>query len=104
MPQKYLRNFRGLLKIPVSNGKVELKVKWTKYFVLSSAGNDNTNANIDNIIFTKKGAKLYISLVTLSAKDNHKISKLLSKGFVRSVYGNEYVTKSENKNTRNEYR
>ena len=37
-------------------------------------------------------------------KDNQKLSKLLSKGFERSVYWNEYETKSENKNTTKEYR
>ena len=40
--------------------------------------------------------KFYVSL---SAKDNQKLSKLLSKGFERSVYLNEYKTKSENKKT-----
>ena len=39
------------------------------------------------------------SLKTLSAKDNHKLSKRFSKGFERSVYWNEYLKKSENKNT-----
>ena len=37
-------------------------------------------------------------------KDNEKLSKLLSKGFERSVYWNEYETKSENKNTTKKYR
>ena len=39
-----------------------------------------------------------------SAKDNQKLSKVLSKGFERSVYHNEYKTQSENKNTTNDYR
>ena len=34
-------------------------------------------------------------MVTLLAKDNKKPSKFLSKGFERSVYWNEYKTKSE---------
>ena len=68
-------------------------------------GNDNLN-NIDSdiIIFTIKDTKLYVFVVTLSAKSSQKLSKLLSKGFERSVYWNEYKTKSENKNTTNEYR
>ena len=46
-----------------------------------------------------------MSLVaTLSPKDNQKLSKLLSKGFERSVYWNEYESKSDNKNTTSEYR
>ena len=40
--------------------------------------------------------KLYATVVTLSAKDNQKLSKLLSKGFERSVYRNEY-TKNKNR-------
>ena len=43
-------------------------------------------------------------MVTLSVKDNKKLSKLLRKGFERSVYWNEQKTKSENKNISNEYR
>ena len=36
------------------NCKLKLKIKWTKYCVLAAAGNDNTNNNCDNIIFTIK--------------------------------------------------
>ena len=42
--------------------------------------------------------------MTLSAKNNQKLTKLLSKGFERSVYWNEYKTKRENKNTKNEFK
>ena len=35
-------------------------------------------------------AKLYVPIVTLSAEDNVKLSKLLSKGFKRSIYWNKY--------------
>ena len=48
--------------------------------------------------------KLYVPTVTLLEKDNQELSKLLSKGFERSVYWTEYKTKKENKKTRNEYR
>ena len=81
------------------NCKVELKGKWDKHCVLAGADKDNTDANLDNIIFTCKETKLYVHLVTLSSKDNQEISKFLRKGFERSVYENEYKTKSENENT-----
>ena len=45
-----------------------------------------------------------MSAVTLSARDNQKLLKLLNKGLERSVYWNEYETKSENKNTKMKYR
>ena len=64
------------------NCKVELKLKWTKYCILSANGNDNNEAN-SNIIFSIKVTKLYVIVVTLSAKDNQTLSKLLTKGFER---------------------
>ena len=58
----------------------------------------------DKTIFTIKHAKLYVFVVTLLAKYNQKLSKLLSKKFERSVYWSKYNTKSDTKNTKNEYR
>ena len=74
---------------------------------MSAASADDVNANVDdnangnNIIFTIKDKKLYVPVVTLSARDNQNLE---SKGFERSVYWKEYKTKSENKDTRNDYR
>ena len=71
--------------MPLINGKVELKLKWTKYCVLSAAGNDNESAKADNanrIILLSK-MQLYVPLVTLSERDNQKLSQLLSKEFKR---------------------
>ena len=90
--------------MPLINCKVELKLKWAKYCVLSAAGADNTNVNPDNIIFITNDTKLHVPVVTSPARDIQKLSKLLSKGFARSVYWNRYNTKSENKSTKNEYR
>ena len=81
MPLKYLSNFWISFEMPSINCKVELKCKWYSYWVLSAAGNDNANDNDDNIIFTIKDTKLYVPVVTLSARDNQKLTKLLSKGF-----------------------
>ena len=36
---------------------------------------DNTNADLNNIIFTIKGTKLYVPVVTLSIRDNKRLSK-----------------------------
>ena len=80
--------------MPLINCKVKLKLKWTKYCVLSAAGAYDANANSSDIIFIISDKKLYAPVVTLSGKDNQKLSKLLSKGFERSVYWNEeYKTK-----------
>ena len=53
---------------------------------MSAARDGNTNANPNNITFTIKGTKLYVPVVTLLANDNEKLSKILSKGYERSVY------------------
>ena len=52
-----------------------------------SCGYDATHTNPDNIIFTIKDAKLYVPLITLSAKDNGKLSKRLSKGLKDQCIG-----------------
>ena len=69
-----------------------------KYFDLAVTGVDNVGGNSSNVIFTIKDTKLYLAVVILSAKDNKRLSKLFSEEFERSMYLNEYKTKSENKN------
>ena len=77
----------------------------TKHCVLPAAGADNVNGNGDNnITFTIKDTKLYVPIVTLSARENHKLSKPFPKELEISVYWNEYKIKSENRNTTNKYR
>ena len=75
---KCFSNFGRSLEMALINCKVELKLKWTRYCVLSAGGADNANANSNSIIFTMKDLKLYVPVVTLSAKDNQKLPKLLS--------------------------
>ena len=62
--------------MPLINYKVELKLKWSNYFVLSAAGNENPNGYADDIIFTIKDTKLYVPLVTLSRRDNQKLTNV----------------------------
>ena len=64
----------------------------------------NCKVELKLIIFTIKDTKLYVPAVTLSTRSNQKLSKLLSKGFGRSIYWNEYKTKRSNKNTTKETR
>ena len=79
------------------NSKIDLKLTRTKYSIFSANENDNSNDNGNNIIFAIKDTKLSVLVVTLSAKDNQKILKDLSKKFEKSVYWNEYKTIGENK-------
>ena len=62
---------------------------WNKNCILSSVGNDSTFAITD--------VKFYVPVVTLKTEDNTKLSKLLSEGFKRPIYWNEYkVTPNKN--------
>ena len=91
--------------MPLVNRRAELKLRWTRYCILSASGNKNNineDANVNNIIFTIKDTKIYVPVVTLSARDNQKLSKRFSKGFEGSVFWNEYKMKSDSKNTTNE--
>ena len=81
VPLKHLSNFWRSLEMPLINCKVELSLKWYERCLLTAA----TTAT-----FKITDAKLYVPIVTLSAEDNAKLSKLLSKGFKRSVYWNKY--------------
>ena len=58
MPLKYLINFWRTLEMLLINCKVELKLKWTNYCVLSAAAADNNDANSNNTIFIIKNTKL----------------------------------------------
>ena len=67
MPFKYLRRS---VEVPLIVWKAELELTWTKYCVLSAAGADNVNnRDSNNIIFTITDTKLYVPVVTLSARE-----------------------------------
>ena len=92
IPLKYLSNFWRSLKIPLINYKIELSLKWIENCVLTSAaiGADANATGADSATFKITDAKLYVPIVTLSVEDSVKLSKLLSEGFKRSIYWNEY--------------
>ena len=69
LPLKHLSIIWRSLEMPLINCKVELSMKWDKNCILS--GEDG------NSIFEITVTKLYVPIVTLSAEDNVKLSKLL---------------------------
>ena len=87
MSSKYLSNIWRSIEVPLVICKLELKLKWRKYCVLSANGNDHVNHNdqVKNIIFTIKDLKVYVPIVTLSARDNQKLPKPLNKAFADQV-------------------
>ena len=76
IPSKYLSNFWRSLEMPLINCKVELSLKWYETCLLTTA----TTATVEIT-----DAKLYGPI-----EDNSKLSKLLSEGFKRPIYWNEY--------------
>ena len=60
---------------------MEISLKWIENCMLTTA----TTAT-----FKITDAKRYLLIVPLSSEDNVKLSKLLSDGFKRSIYWNEY--------------
>ena len=72
VPLKYLSNFWRSLEMPLINCKVELSLKWYERCLLTIA---------NTATFKITDAKLYVPIVTLSAEDNAKLSKLLDEGF-----------------------
>ena len=54
--------------MPLINCRIELKLNWTKYCVLSAAGADNTNHNPNSITFTIKETKLFVPVVIYQEK------------------------------------
>ena len=87
VPLKYLSNFWRSLEMLLINCKVELSLSWNPNCVLSTL--------VGNLAFTITDAKLYVPIVTLSAEDNAKLSKLLSEGFKRPVYWKKYSVIAE---------
>ena len=59
------------------------------------AGGDNVNDR--EATFQITSTKLYVSVVTLSTKDNEDLTKQLDEEFKRSVYWNEHQSKIETK-------
>ena len=51
-------------------------------------------STITDTAFKRTSTKLYVPIVTLSTKDNVNLTKQLNEGFKRSVYWNEYKSKT----------
>ena len=68
VPLKYLSNFWRSLEMPLINCKIHLELNWSKDCVMSTIA--ATTFKITNTNF-------YVSIATLSSKDNIKLLKRL---------------------------
>ena len=78
---KYLSNFWRSREMPLINYKVELKLKWTKYWVLSVFGTESVinNNNDANNIITSKDEKIMGSCCNFISKKQSKAIKTSEK-------------------------
>ena len=90
VPLKYISNFFRSLELPLVNCKIDLELTWHKDCVISSA--DAAAGQVVSFMITN--TKLHVPIVTLSAKDNNSLTQQLNSGFKRSIYWNQYVSKS----------
>ena len=81
--------------MPIINCKIEFSLRWYEECILSTSGTAAT--------FKIADTKLSVPVVTLKTEDNTKLSKLLSKGFKRPIYWNEYKVISNKNYNENEY-
>ena len=79
--------------MPLISWKIHLELNWTINCVMSNVAGLTA--------FQITSTKVYVLIVTLSTKDNVNLTKQLNEGFKRSVYWNEYKSKSETKNLDN---
>ena len=98
----YYNNIRSL-EMYLVNCKIHLELNWDNNCVMHSADtyaggvkNNNNNNNRERT-FQITSTKLYVSVVTLSAKDNVNLTKQLNEGFKISVYWNQYESEIETK-------
>ena len=90
VPLKYLSNFFRSLEMLLINCKIKLNLTRKKYCVLST--------DAGNAVFIINDTKMYVPVVTLSKEDNKDFIEQQNKGFLRSIYWNEYKTKEINEN------
>ena len=79
VPLMYLVNFWRPREMPIINCKFEVKLRWTKHYVLSAAVDaDNDGGNSNNIIFTIKDTKLLSLSLLCQQKTTKNCQNLLA--------------------------
>ena len=84
---KYISLFLRLAEIPLINTKLHLELSWTKNSISNNVAGDSK--------FQITKTELHVPVVILNTDDNLRLTKLLNKGFKKSVFWNEYKSKIE---------
>ena len=82
VPLIYLCNFRRTFEMPLTNCEANLILTWSKDCVITNSTGEEK--------FAIREIKLYVSVVTLSTKDNEKLLQQLKSGFKKTINWNEY--------------
>ena len=100
MPLKYLSNFWRTLDIPLINCEVSLALTWSENCVLTSKATREADPDADpavtginnhtNAVFQLTDWKLYVLVVTFSAKDDNKLLEQRKTGFKRTITWSKY--------------
>ena len=108
IPLKYLGNFWRSLDMPLINCEKTLILSWYKECVLVGRAFRGPPAAAANRINSPTSAKyeitdckLYVSVVTLSAKNDNELLEQLKSGFRRSLKWNKYISQMSNQNKNN---
>ena len=79
---------------------VNLNLNWNNNCVMYGADAYAADNNRETT-FEITSTKLYVSIFTLSTEDSENLIKQLDEGFKRSIYWNEYQSKTETKTDHN---
>ena len=108
IPLKYLGNFWKSLDMPLINCEITLILSMCKECVLVGRAFRGPPAAAANLInspadakFEITDCKLYVPVVTLSAKNDNKLLEQLKSGFRRSIKWNKYMSQMSNQNKNN---
>ena len=105
IPLKYLGNFRRSLDVPLINCEITLILSWYKECVLVGRAFRGPPAAVINsptdTKFEITDCKLYVPVVTLSAKNDNKLLEQLKSRFRRSTKWNKYMSQMSNQNKNN---
>ena len=108
IPLIYLGNFWRSLDIPLINCEITLILSWYKECVLVGRAFRGPPAAAANLINSPTNAKfeitdckLYVPVVTLSAKNDNVLLEQLKSGFKRSIKWNKYMSQMSNQNKNN---
>ena len=112
MPLKHLGNFWNSLNIPLINCEISLTLSCSESCVINSlekrlvrvaqGGNPAVYGDFpESAAFKIKDCKLYVPVVTLSAKNDNKLLEELKKGFKRTIKWNKYRSEMSNQTKNN---